>query len=59
MYRTALAVSHTLDIDQLLARIMELIFEWVKPDRGCIMLYNADAHQLEPKVRRIDKIWAI
>ncbi len=38
MYRTALAVSHTLDIDQLLARIMEMIFEWVDADRGCIML---------------------
>src|SRR5688572_28064855 len=36
MYRTALAVSHTLDIDQLLTRIMGLIFEWVEADRGCI-----------------------
>ena len=40
MYRTALAVSHTLDIDQLLTRIMELIFEWVEADRGCIMLLD-------------------
>ena len=40
MYRTALAVSHTLDIDQLLQRIMELIFEWVEADRGCIMLID-------------------
>ena len=42
MYRTALAVSHTLDIDQLLQRIMELIFEWVEADRGCIMLMDPD-----------------
>jgi hypothetical protein len=34
MYRTALAVSHTLDIDQLLARIMDMIFEWVDADRA-------------------------
>ena len=40
MYRTALAVSHTLDIDQLLARILDLIFEWVEADRGCIMLLD-------------------
>ena len=40
MYRTALAVSHTLDIDQLLNRIMELIFEWIEADRGCIMLLD-------------------
>jgi len=52
MYRTALAVSHTLDIDQLLARIMDMIFEWVDADRGCIMLKDVDAGQLVPKVRR-------
>lgn len=52
MYRTALAVSHTLDIDQLLNRIMQLIFEWVEADRGCIMLVNAESGQLEPAVRR-------
>src|SRR5262245_6067227 len=40
MYRTALAVSHTLDIDQLLARIIDMIFEWVEADRGCIMLVD-------------------
>src|SRR6185436_2240517 len=52
MYRTALAVSHTLDIDQLLARIMEMIFEWVDADRGCIMLKETQTGLLEPKVRR-------
>ena len=52
MYRTALAVSHTLDIDQLLGRIMEMIFEWVEADRGCIMLVNPESKQLDPRVRR-------
>ncbi|HEV3341458.1 MAG TPA: ATP-binding protein [Pirellulales bacterium] len=52
MYRTALAVSHTLDIDQLLNRIMQLIFEWVEADRGCIMLIHPDTGELEPAVRR-------
>jgi signal transduction histidine kinase len=52
MYRTALAVSHTLDIDQLLHRIMELIFEWVEADRGCIMLFDRDTQVLDPRVRR-------
>jgi signal transduction histidine kinase len=50
MYRTALAVSHTLDIDQLLSRILQLIFEWVEADRGCIMLVRPDNSKLEPKV---------
>ena len=52
MYRTALAVSHTLDIDQLLARIMEMIFEWVDADRGCIMLKDELTGSLSPRVRR-------
>lgn len=52
MYRTALAVSHTLDIDQLLERIMELIFEWVEADRGCIMLLDEETHELLPRTRR-------
>jgi len=55
MYRTALAVSHTLDIDQLVRRIMELIFEWVETDRGCVMLVNPETNKLEPKVRKIRK----
>jgi signal transduction histidine kinase len=55
MYRTALAVSHTLDIDQLLQRIMELIFEWVEADRGCIMLMDPLTKALQPKVRRTRK----
>ena len=49
MYRTALAVSHTLDIDQLLHRIMELIFEWVEADRGCIMLVDHETGELDAR----------
>lgn len=52
MYRTALAVSHTLDIDQLLSRIMELIFEWVEADRGLILLVDHETNELTPTVRR-------
>jgi signal transduction histidine kinase len=51
IYRTALAVSHTLDIDQLLDRIMRLIFDWVEADRGCIMLTDPATKKLTPKVR--------
>lgn len=51
MYHTALAASHTLDIDQLLHRIMELIFEWVEADRGCIMLVDPETDELVPTVR--------
>ena len=52
MYRTALAVSHTLDIDDLLGRILGLVFEWVEADRGCIMLLDPITRQLTSKARR-------
>lgn len=52
MYRTALAVSHTLDIDELLQRILELIFEWVEADRGCVMLVDQESNELIPRARR-------
>ncbi len=52
MYRTALAVSRTLDIDQLLQQILELIFQWVKCDRGCIMLTDSETGELRPSCRR-------
>ena len=52
MYRTALAVSRTLDIDQLLNQILELIFQWVNCDRGCIMLTDAETGELRPSCRR-------
>ena len=52
MYRTSMAVSHTLDIDELLGRILELIFEWVEADRGCIMLLDAESKELRIKARR-------
>ena len=51
MYRTALAISHTLDIDSLLARILDLIFGWVDADRGCVMLRQPDEDELVPRAR--------
>ncbi len=38
IYEAVQAVSHILDIDQLLERIMDLIFLHLDADRGCIML---------------------
>jgi two-component system, NtrC family, sensor kinase len=52
MYRTSLAVSHTLDIDELLGRILQLVFEWVEADRGCIMLLDPETQELRTKARR-------
>ena len=52
MYDTIQAVSHILDLDALLEKIMELIFRSIEADHGCIMLQNHDSGSLEPKVLR-------
>jgi signal transduction histidine kinase len=49
MYEASQAVSHILDLGELLNRILELIFRSITADRGCIMLFNAETHALEPR----------
>ena len=38
LYETADAVSHILDVDELLAKVMELVLKSVDADHGCFML---------------------
>jgi signal transduction histidine kinase len=38
LYETAEAVSHILDVDQLLAKVMDLVLKSVDADHGCFML---------------------
>jgi signal transduction histidine kinase/pSer/pThr/pTyr-binding forkhead associated (FHA) protein len=52
MYEAIHTVSHILDLDQLLEKIMDLIFRSIDADRGCIMLKNQDNGQFEPKAVR-------
>ena len=49
MYEASQATSYILDIDQLLDRILELIFRSIPADRGCILLLHPDTGALEPK----------
>ncbi|HZT80755.1 MAG TPA: FHA domain-containing protein, partial [Gemmataceae bacterium] len=52
MYEAIQAVSHILDVDQLLERILELIFRSIEADRGCFMLLGPENRQLEPRAVR-------
>jgi len=38
MYEAIQAVSHILDLNELLDRILELVFKSIEADRGCVML---------------------
>jgi signal transduction histidine kinase len=51
LYETAEAVSHILDVDQLLARVMELVLRSVDADHGVFML-RSDSGLLLPKAVR-------
>lgn len=51
MYLTALAVGRTDDLDELLDRILQLVFDWVDADRGCVMLRDNETSQLRPAAR--------
>jgi signal transduction histidine kinase len=55
LYEASQAVSHILDVDQLLDRILELTFQSIEADRGCVMLLNSETGKLEPKAGRLTK----
>jgi signal transduction histidine kinase/pSer/pThr/pTyr-binding forkhead associated (FHA) protein len=51
LYETAEAVSHILDVDELLARVMDLALRTAGADHGCFMLKD-EAGNLVPKAVR-------
>lgn len=51
MYLTAIAVGRTDDLNELLNRILTLVFDWVEADRGCVMLRDPDTRLLQPAAR--------
>ena len=52
MYELSQAVSHILDLGELLDRVLELIFRALDADRGCIMVKHADSGQFAPRAVR-------
>ena len=52
LYEAVHTTSHILDLDQLLEKIMDLIFRTIEADRGCIMLQDLANGQFEPKAVR-------
>jgi pSer/pThr/pTyr-binding forkhead associated (FHA) protein len=51
LYEASQAVSHILDVTQLLEKMMDLLLQSIVADRGCIMLQDPDG-QFEPKAVR-------
>jgi signal transduction histidine kinase/pSer/pThr/pTyr-binding forkhead associated (FHA) protein len=52
LYELTQAVTHTPEIGDLLNRVMELTFQALEADRGCIMLRDPDSGQVHPQAVR-------
>ncbi len=51
LYQATQAISHVMDVDELLPQILQLVFESIGADQGAILLFD-DRDQLEPKAVR-------
>ncbi len=52
VYQVSQAISRTVDISQLLDKVLELIFQWIECGRGCIMLLDEVTGELRPSCSR-------
>ncbi len=52
LYEMTQAVSHILDLDELLDRVLELIFRSLEADCGCILLRDQGSEKLTPRAVR-------
>ena len=52
IYHTAVATSRYTNIDQLHQKVLQLIFDWVKADRGCILLLDQQTGDVTPAAFR-------
>jgi signal transduction histidine kinase len=55
MYEASQAISHILDLNELLDRILELVFRSAPADRGCVVL-TTETGELAPKAVRWRKV---
>ena len=52
IYQSALAIGRSANLDDILKRILQLVFDWMDADRGCIMLRARDDEPLYPAARQ-------
>lgn len=52
LYEVTGLISSITDVDELLNKVLDAVFEKVQADQGFIMLLDENTGQLEPKVRR-------
>lgn len=48
VYQVSQAINRTGDLDELLVQVLDLIFQWIECDRGCVMMLDEVTGQLVP-----------
>lgn len=51
MYHASIAVGRTEDLDEVLGRVLKLVFDWTEADRGCVMLRGEQGREMHPAAR--------
>ncbi|MCC6510388.1 MAG: FHA domain-containing protein, partial [Pirellulaceae bacterium] len=52
IYHVGQAITRTLDIDEMMRQVLDLIFQWTQCDNGCVMLFDEVTGHLTPAYRR-------
>ncbi len=52
VYQVSQAINRTVDLGDLLTQVLDLIFQWIECDRGCIMMLDDITGQLTPTYSR-------
>nr|MCR5164728.1 FHA domain-containing protein [Thermoguttaceae bacterium] len=53
LYEMTLSISRCTDIDRLTAELLDMIFQWVDADRGCILLFDSSSNRLIPRAKKV------
>ncbi len=53
LYEMTLSISHCMDIDRLSNELLDLIFDRIDADRGCILLFDSVTNRLVPRAKKV------
>lgn len=48
VYQVSQAISRTIDLNELMTQVLDLIFQWIECDRGCILMLDDVTGSLTP-----------
>lgn len=52
MYGAAIATVHASEVEQMLEKILDLVFDWINVERGCICLWDSKSRKYKSRAIR-------